>query len=375
MKEFRKKFSAVLVMFLLIFMLLYTLFREKGEISFQENRSLAQFPKFNISEILNGKYSLDIIDFFSDQIAGRSKFMKIYSDISAGNIESKVNGVFVSDNMLLNGNINTSDISDTVAEKINSFAEKYNSSFYFIAVPSSDGIYSNLLPEYIPSDFQSEQIQNFYNKLNPEIRKINAFNILKNFSDDYIYYRTDTKWTAYGAYCVYRTAIQKLGFIPVAYDKFTIEHITSEFKGNLYNRTLYEMPKNDFIDLYYSDSINIQSITAYNQNLSESLRVLYDKSFLNSKYMYDIYLGENVPALKIKTGVNNNKKLMVIKDSYADCFIPFLTQHYSEITVISVDFPDFRFTDYFNINGYEQIIFVCGAENLLNPDIMNILDH
>lgn len=375
MKEFRKKFSAFLVMFLLIFMLLYTLFREKGKISFQENRSLAQFPKFNISEILNGKYSLDIIDFFSDQIAGRSKFMKIYSDISAGNIESKVNGVFVSDNMLLNGNINTSDISDTVAEKINGFAEKYNSSFYFIAVPSSDGIYSNLLPEYIPPDFQSEQIQNFYNKLNPEIRKINAFNILKNFSDDYIYYRTDTKWTAYGAYCVYRTAIQKLGFIPVAYDKFTIEHITSEFKGNLYNRTLYEMPKNDFIDLYYSDSINIQSITAYNQNLSESLRVLYDKSFLNSKYMYDIYLGENVPALKIKTGVNNNKKLMVIKDSYADCFIPFLTQHYSEITVISVDFPDFRFTDYFNINGYEQIIFVCGVENLLKPDIMNILDH
>ena len=375
MKEFRKKFSAVLVMFLLIFMLLYTLFCEKGEISFQENRSLAQFPKFNISEILNGKYSLDIIDFFSDQIAGRSKFMKIYSDISAGNIESKVNGVFVSDNMLLNGNINTSDISDTVAEKINGFAEKYNSSFYFIAVPSSDGIYSNLLPEYIPPDFQSEQIQNFYNKLNPEIRKINAFNILKNFSDDYIYYRTDTKWTAYGAYCVYRTAIQKLGFIPVAYDKFTIEHITSEFKGNLYNRTLYEMPKNDFIDLYYSDSINIQSITAYNQNLSESLRVLYDKSFLNSKYMYDIYLGENVPALKIKTGVNNNKKLMVIKDSYADCFIPFLTQHYSEITVISVDFPDFRFTDYFNINGYEQIIFVCGVENLLKPDIMNILAH
>ena len=64
MKEFRKKFSAFLVMFLLIFMLLYTLFREKGKISFQENRSLAQFPKFNISEILNGKYSLYIIDFF-----------------------------------------------------------------------------------------------------------------------------------------------------------------------------------------------------------------------------------------------------------------------------------------------------------------------
>lgn len=374
MKEFRKKFSAVLVMFLLIFMLLYTLFREKGKISFQENRSLAQFPKFNISEILNGKYSLDIIDFFSDQIAGRSKFMKIYSDISAGNIESKVNGVFVSDNMLLNGNINTSDISDTVAEKINGFAEKYNSSFYFIAVPSSDGIYSNLLPEYIPPDFQSEQIQNFYDRLSPGIRKINAFNILKNFSDEYIYYRTDTKWTAYGAYCVYRTAIQKLGFIPVAYDKFTIEHVTSGFRGNLYNISQCDIAKNDFIDIYYSDSINIQSITAYDENLNQSSRSLYDKSFLNSRYMYNIYLGEDAPALKIKTSVNNNKKLMVIKDSCADCFIPFLTQHYSEITVISADYSGFSFTDYFNVNSYEQILFVCSAENLTNPDMLDILD-
>lgn len=375
MKEFRKKFSALLIMFLLIFLLLYTLFREKGEISFQENRLLAQFPELKISEITDGKTSLKLTDFFSDQIAGRSKFMKIYADISAGNSENSVNGIFISENRLLNGNINTSDIDNSVSEKINSFTEKYNSSFYFIAVPSSDGVYSNLLPEYIPSDFQSEQIQNFYNKLNPEIRKIDAFNILKNFSDDYIYYRTDTKWTAYGAYCVYRTAIQKLGFIPVAYDKFTIEHVTSEFKGNLYNKSLYEISKKDFIDLYYSDSINIQSITAYDQNLNESMRILYDKSFLNSKYMYDIYLGENVPALRIKTGVNNNKKLMVIKDSYADCFIPFLTQHYSEITVISTDFPDFRFTNYFNINSYEQVIFICGAENLLNPDSMNILDN
>ena len=82
-------------MFLLIFMLLYTLFREKGEMSFQENRSLAQLPELKISEIINGKTSLKLTDFFSDQIAGRSKFMKIYADISAGNSESKVNGIFM----------------------------------------------------------------------------------------------------------------------------------------------------------------------------------------------------------------------------------------------------------------------------------------
>jgi len=375
MKEFRKKFSALIIMIFLVFMLLYTLFREKNEISFYENRKLAQFPDIKISEIINGNFSVKLIDFFSDQIAGRNKFMKIYADIASENSENKINGVFAKENMLLNGNINTSEISDSVVDKINSFTEKYNSSFYFIAVPSSDGIYSNLLPQYIPEDFQSEQIQEFYDRLSPRIRKINAFNILRNFSSDYIYYRTDTKWTSYGAYCVYRTAIQKLGFIPVAYDKFTIEHITSDFKGNLYNISQCDIPKNDFIDIYYSDSINIQSITAYDENLNQSSRILYDKSLLNSGYMYNIYLGEKAPALKIKTSVNNNKKLMVIKDSYADCFIPFLTQHYSEITVISADYPDFSFTDYFNINGYEQIIFVSGIENLTNSDALDILEQ
>lgn len=374
MKEFRKKASAILVMIFLVFIMLYTLFREKGEISFQENRKLAQLPDLSISEFLSGKSSVKLMNFFSDQIAGRSRFIKIYADISSGNGESKINGVFANENMLLNGNINLSGISDSVVNRVNNFAEKYSSSFYFIAVPSSDGIYSNLLPEYIPDDFQSEQIQNFYDRLSPGIRKINAFNILKNFSDEYIYYRTDTKWTAYGAYCVYRTAIQKLGFIPVAYDKFTIEHVTSDFKGNLYNISQCDIAKNDFIDIYYSDSINIQSITAYDENLNQSSRSLYDKSFLNSRYMYNIYLGEDAPALKIKTSVNNNKKLMVIKDSCADCFIPFLTQHYSEITVISADYSGFSFTDYFNVNSYEQILFVCSAENLTNPDMLDILD-
>ncbi len=375
MKEFRKKFSAIIIMIFLVFMLLYTLFREKTEVSFYENRKLAQFPDIKISELINGNFSVKLIDFFSDQIAGRNKFMKIYADIASENSENKINGVFANENMLINGNVNLSDISDSVVNKINSFTEKYNSSFYFIAVPSSDGIYSNLLPEYIPEDFQSEQIQKFYDRLNPKIRKINAFNILRNFSSDYIYYRTDTKWTSYGAYCVYRTAIQKLGFIPVAYDKFTIEHITSDFKGNLYNISQCDIPKNDFIDIYYSDNINIQNITAYDENLNQSSRNLYDKSLLNSGYMYNIYLGENAPALKIKTSVNNNKKLMVIKDSYADCFIPFLTQHYSEITVISADYHDFSFTDYFNIKGYEQIIFVLGIENLTSSDALDILEQ
>ncbi len=72
-------------MIFLVFMLLYTLFREKTEVSFYENRKLAQFPDIKISELINGNFSVKLIDFFSDQIAGRNKFMKIYADIASEN--------------------------------------------------------------------------------------------------------------------------------------------------------------------------------------------------------------------------------------------------------------------------------------------------
>lgn len=373
MKEFRKKCSAIVVIVFLVFMLLYTTFREKGKISFQENRILSQFPKIKISEILNGEYTFSLHEYFTDQIAGRSKWMKIYADISKDNGEGKVNGVYVSDDMLLDCTADTSDISIDVAEKVNKFAEKYHSSFYFIAVPSSDGIYSNNLPKYIEPDYQMRQTENFYSELNTEIRKINAFNILKNFSDDYVYYRTDTKWTPYGAYCVYRTAIQKLGFIPIAYDKYTIEHTTADFKGNLYNRSQCEISKSDFLDLYYSESINIDNITAYDENLNEKTVNLYEKKFLESSNMYNVYLGEDCPVLKIKTAVNNNKKIMIIKDEYADCFIPFLAQHYSEILAISVNYSDFDFETHFRVGEYEQVMFICGIENLVKDNALDII--
>ena len=80
--------------------------------------------------------------------------------------------------------------------------------------------------------------------------------------------------------------------------------------------------------------------------------------------MYSMYLGEAVPFMKITTSANSDKKLLVIKDSYADCFIPFLIQHYKEIMVVSPEDMDGFISDYINVNDYEQTLFLFGIENL-----------
>ena len=189
-------------------------------------------------------------------------------------------------------------------------------------------------------------------------------------NDNYIYYRNDTRWTSYGAYCVYRTVIQKLGFMPITYDKYTIEHVTSEFRGNLYNKTLYTGTKADIIDIYYYDKgSKIVSMKAYDKNGKFTDVSMYDKAFINTNDSYKFYMGNENGLIIIKTDVSNDKKLLLIKDEYADCFIPFLAQHYSEIAVLSEDCKLSEYNGLLDINDYNQMLLLFGADNLVNEKV------
>lgn len=47
-----------------------------------------------------------------------------------------------------------------------------------------------------------------------------------------------------------------------------------------------------------------------------------------------MFLGGNHPQVTINTTVNNGKVLLLIKDSYANSFVQFLTPYYEEIVMI-----------------------------------------
>ena len=139
---------------------------------------------------------------------------------------------------------------------------------------------------------------------------------------------------------------------------------TDNFRGNLYNRTLYTDIMADMLDIYeYPDGAQVQSCMAMDKNgISHEIN-LYDMNMLESSYMYNMYMGAPEAVVQIETDVNNQRKLLVIKDSYADCFIPFLTQHYSKITVISPQYLDGKLSDYVDLSGYEQTLMLFGIEN------------
>lgn len=369
------RITAVIVFTFIVSFLVLTVFREKGTESYQENRRLAELPEFKFSAIMDGSYTDKLGEYFSDHFAGRSYWISASGIVKANMGEGIVNDVFVTEDMLLGLYQTPVDSYNEFASDVNMYAENYDGTVYFAVIPTSAGVYSDRLPEYLSNNGEKQKIDTLYNSVDNSIRKIDAYNILKMLNDNYIYYRNDSKWTSYGAFCVYRTVIQKLGFLPSAYDKYTIEHVTGDFRGNLYNKSQYSEVKADILDVYtYRDGAEVTECTGYNNDGTSYTKQLYDKSYISTNDMYNMYLGEDAPLVRIKTSVNNERKLLVIKDSYADCFIPFLTQHYSEIAVISPDCIESGISNFVNPNDYEQTLILFGIEALNQTDFLDSIN-
>lgn len=365
------KITAVVILVFILFFGTATVFGNKKNVSTTENRQLAQMPMISVRKLYNGDTSKELGTYMTDHFAGRSAWLTAKTALQTELSESIVNGVYVGEDRLLDVDASHRAPISANADIFSIYAKNYDGTVYFAAIPTSSGIYGDILPAYIDNRSDSQQISAFYDFLDNDIKKIDAYNILKMLKDNYIYYRNDTKWTSYGAYCVYKTVVQKLGFLPISYDKYTIEHVSDSFRGNLYNRTLCKKTRSDILDIYdYPDGAKALSCVCVRADGSKFSGELYDRSKLNSTDMYSMYLGEKVPFMRISTSANTDKKLLVIKDDYADCFIPFLIQHYREIAVISPEDMEGSISDYIDINDYEQTLFLFGIESLGSREVL-----
>ena len=373
--EISGRITAILVLAVISVMLILTVYGEKEDFSVSENRELASFPVFSVSALADGSYGKQLESYITDHFYGREKWVSAQARIESSVCEKIVNGVYVNDEMLLDAEISSRQVHQKNIDSINTFFRNYNGTLYFTAIPTSSGVYTEMLPEYLLTNPEKKQINFLYEGLSDDIRKIDTYNILRMLNNNYIYYRNDSRITSYGAYYIYRTVIQKLGFQSLSYNKYTIRHVTSDFRGNLYSRCLYDKTKSDILDVYsYPSGAEVTSCTAYKNNGITYRKTLNDEKFLSGGDMYRMYIGEEEPFIRIKTSVNNNKKLLLIKDSYADCFIQFLIQHYSEIAVISPEDMTKPLSNFINPDNYEQTLFLFGISSMDNENLFDLLN-
>ena len=101
---------------------------------------------------------------------------------------------------------------------------------------------------------------------------------------------------------------------------------------------------------------------------------IYFRDWLSKKDKYSVFLGQVQPEITIKTNVQNDKKLLMFKDSYAHSLIPFLSLHYSEIKLIDLRYVN----DYKSLLGeekYDNVLLLYNIESLTsNRDIAKLGD-
>ena len=364
---------------------LFTAVLPKKEKSENENRYLADFPSaINEKKLETAKNPADVWNsvkwkyindrsghafkddfetYLSDHIVGREDWVKASNRIQTLSGKKEINGVYTLDNQMIQTfkEYNADDVNNSIYA-MNAFAERFpDKQMFFMLAPTVQEFCSGKIPSYEGLLSEKTFIDDCYKKLR-NISAIDCRSFLASNSDEYIYYRTDHHWTSLGAYYAYQSAAKLLGYTAYGYGSFNIETASSDFRGTLYSKTLDDSIPADNID-YYTLSKNEPKVkmTCINGSEVKEYDSLYVRDFLNEKDKYSSFTGSNVPIVEIETDVDTDKTLLIIKDSYAHSLVPFLSKHYSKITMVDMRYINTSLNDLINLDDYSQVLFMYNA--------------
>jgi hypothetical protein len=244
------------------------------------------------------------------------------------------------------------------AQFINGFQEKLKSrrkKVYSLVVPTQIEFITNKSYKGLSSP-QKATIDYVYKHLSEKITPVNAYDKLKQNSGKYIYFRSDHHWTALGAYYAYCAFMEAKGEKPVPLERYKKETI-SPYLGSLYSTTLAEKIKEhpDSIDLYKPFTKHKYEVHYTGGPIETDL---LDMGQAKNKNKYGIFLGGDHPWGKIATSVKNGKKILVVKDSYANAFVPFLLPHYQEIYIVDPRQFKLDIFEFIKKNDIDEVLFL-----------------
>lgn len=275
-----------------------------------------------------------------------------------------IHGVFADDERLIALQLSKDESAVTQAvSALNAFAEQAGEvPCYTMLVPTAAAVYADSIPEGAPNISQTDSVSQIYAALNPNVTTIDLYHTLYTMREDSIFYRTDPRWTVYGAYCAYKTAIKKLGFSAVPYGSYHIRHLKNDYYGALCDTVGRNEIRPDLIDFWeYPSGSSVLLVMTQNEEGISKVSSLYDEDALYSSDPYQFFLGEKNPVTTVYTDVSGKKQLLLIGNSFAYSFLPFLTQHYQKITFVNLECTGLSFGEYADPEGYSQVLFLSDA--------------
>ncbi len=370
-KKQKPKGRIIFTLFSLFFCVLLGFFSLAGfympdrELSKIENRVLAGMPELTLSGVLDGSFMKDFESYLSDQFPFRDEaiYIKSFTERLWGKTEE--NGVYIGKGGFLfdEPTAYSKKKMTALAKKINALTKKNGKlNTVFALVPNSSYIYSDKLPDNLKLSNQKNQIKDFYSRLDENILTVDTVSSLlkaKNISE--VFYRTDHHWTTRGAYSVFLQVAKKLNF-SVNKKNYEFHTVSTHFEGTLKSKSISQRVQ-DRIEVCFPKESQGTYYVEFSGGAKKRASLFFEDK-LKEKNQYEVFLGGNYAKVTVTTDLLEGKKLLVIKDSYANCMLPMLTPYFSKIVILDPRYMTENIQQVLNEEDFTDLLFLYNANTL-----------
>ena len=335
-------------------------------ISELENTTLTQRPAVT-AQILTARGLNDFFNSYSqytkDQIPGRDAWIGLQSFVettllqktqsggvllgAGGQMFDRTYGLVSSEERTLPRNI----------AAVGALAARWPGKVYAMVAPAASAIY----PERVPAGAPLLGEEDYIAQIQAAVEAgggtfIPLEEALSAHKDEYIYYRTDHHWTTLGAYYAYSRLCGELGLTPFDLDAHTAVEVP-DFYGTFYSRARTWNAQPDTLTYYDLDNpLTIYTVTGPGMPAEGEVTGLYDLEKLEVYDKYAAFLHGNNGLSRVEG--DGEGSILVIKDSYANSLVPFLTANYAAVDVVDLRNYNYGLDALIEANGYDAILLL-----------------
>lgn len=334
------------------------------DFSDRERRLLAEAPA-NLS-LTDWHMNNDLESYLSDHMPGRDAMITVNAVYNLLTGRGSLQGAWLAGDRLTEPPVDTAlPALQRTCSSMLLLAEKYGVPCYIITPPSAGTVTMDKTTFLRRRLFETEK--NNYLALTANDRYVPLTDAFMN--DPSLYYRTDHHWTLEGAYTAYTAYCAKAGLTPADISLYTLSE-WPDFHGTNLSRSGLPAFTSDPVtaaEPLYPVRCTFDGQT-YDHLIFPERAQTYD--------MYAVYLDGNHGVTVLENDAAENGTLFVLKDSFANSLLPFLTSNWRRIVCVDARYlPAAQTLDDIlqGENTPDSMLFVYSLDSYSDSKVLRLL--
>lgn len=338
-----------------------TLLGPREHISELENRVLADAPELSADSLFGGAFMEDTDTWLADHVLGKNAMIFLKTGVERLEGRTLLQGVYYRNGRYLQhyGAAAEADV-DPQIEEWNGWARAAKEAggipVYVMPVPLDSTIQSEDLPAWPAMEEQDLVLDRIFAGLTDAVG-VDCWPVLREHREEPVYFGTDHHWTMQGAYYAAAAFLEAAGQEPIPLESYEKTVLSRDFYGTLYSKAPSLTAEKDELAVFRLPGQTCEVVIEETGTVYEDWLVPEKRE---EKDQYAVFFGGNYAKLVVTNTEEEapEGRLLVIKDSYANCLVPYLLSYYGEITMIDPRYDIRDIEELIRSGEYDAVLII-----------------